>query len=652
MIINHNLMANNAIRNMNINSANASKSMQKLSSGLRINTAADDAAGLAISEKMRGQIRGLNQASSNAQDGISLVQTAEGALNETTSILQRMRELAVQSSNDTATDSDRGAMQKEVGQLKSEIDRIANTTQFNTKTLLNGDLAAGTVAQGTKLSSVNTTIGATATAGAAVGFDSYSFSSDMSLSIKIGAGAAQNITIAKGNYNETQLASAIQTAAIAAGATGDTSVTFNAGKLEISSATAATTGAATNLKIEAGAAGVTANDTTLNDYVNGGAGAVEMVNAAAAVDATNADQGQNALEVKSGSDTLTVSTGNVSAQTVSVADGVYSGSQLAQAINTGIANNAQLKGNATATFNATTNKLTMASTDNSSITVAGSGTAADLTRTTGYTTSATSLSATDTTTALLTNLEDGDKNSFGVSSGSVITINGDINGSAITAKTLTVDATSTIADLAQSVATAFNLPTSSVSIDATKGTIKIVGQDGTANAISNVKLTADDGTSAHNPLTLFNNKFSSMQETQQAQNTHVDSSLVFQIGANEGQTMKVDINKMDVEALALSSIDISTQQGAETATSVIDNATAAVSEERAKLGAFQNRLEHSINNLGTSSENLTSAESRIRDVDMASEMSNFSKNNILSQAAQAMLAQANNQPQQVLQLLR
>ena len=142
MIINHNLAANNAIRNANVNSTNASKSMQKLSSGLRINSAADDAAGLAISEKMRGQIRGLDQASSNAQDGISLSQTAEGALNETSSILQRMRELSVQGSTDTNTSTDRGNIQDEMDQLTNEIDRIANTTQFNTKNLLDGSMGS------------------------------------------------------------------------------------------------------------------------------------------------------------------------------------------------------------------------------------------------------------------------------------------------------------------------------------------------------------------------------------------------------------------------------------------------------------------------------------------------------------------------------
>lgn len=136
MIINNNMNAMNAHRNMGMNINQNGNSMEKLSSGLRINRAGDDAAGLAISEKMRGQIRGLDMASKNAQDGISLIQTAEGALNETHAILQRMRELTVQAANDTNTDDDRGQLQLEVEQLIEEIDRIAETTEFNTMKLL------------------------------------------------------------------------------------------------------------------------------------------------------------------------------------------------------------------------------------------------------------------------------------------------------------------------------------------------------------------------------------------------------------------------------------------------------------------------------------------------------------------------------------
>lgn len=142
MIINHNLMAMNTHRQLGINNTATSKSMEKLSSGFRINRAGDDAAGLAISEKMRGQIRGLKQAMRNAQDGISLIQTAEGALSETHAILQRMRELAVQAATDTNTMTDRKELQKEINQLLDEIDRIGKNTEFNTQKLLDGTYSA------------------------------------------------------------------------------------------------------------------------------------------------------------------------------------------------------------------------------------------------------------------------------------------------------------------------------------------------------------------------------------------------------------------------------------------------------------------------------------------------------------------------------
>ncbi|RSD25198.1 flagellin Hag [Mesobacillus subterraneus] len=145
MRINHNIAALNTHRQLSSANGAQAKSMEKLASGLRINRAGDDAAGLAISEKMRGQIRGLDQAARNAQDGISLIQTAEGALNETHSILQRVRELAVQSSNDTNTNDDRGELQKEVAELLKEVDRIATTTEFNTQKLLDGSDADGKV---------------------------------------------------------------------------------------------------------------------------------------------------------------------------------------------------------------------------------------------------------------------------------------------------------------------------------------------------------------------------------------------------------------------------------------------------------------------------------------------------------------------------
>ena len=398
MIINHNLMANNALRNMSINSNNSSKAMEKLSSGLRINRAGDDAAGLAISEKMRGQINGLNQASTNAQDSISLIQTAEGALNETHSILQRMRTLAVQSSNDTNTTSDRTAIQNEINQLADEIDRIGNTTEFNTKKLLNGDVVG-----------VNDKIDGTAVV----------------------------------NNNSS----------------------------------------------------------------------IKTINVEATVGSAIAASG-----ILNGAVTITL---------VSLGDG------------------------ATAVYD-------VRGTD-------GTDVSSDLTAT---------------------------------ATGSSFTLS-----SALTGATGGFVATADMSQMkvGESITVVFN---------------------------------------KHEDATSDGSK-----------------SITAQIGANSGQTMQIGINDMRSEALGIKTsagiaLKVDNKYAANSAISTIQNALEKVSAERSKLGAYQNRLEHTINNLGTSSENLTSAESRIRDVNMASEMSEYSKNNILSQAAQAMLAQANQQPQQVLQLLR
>ena len=185
MRIQHNIAALNTHRNLGMNQAASAKNLEKLSSGYKINRAGDDAAGLAISEKMRGQISGLNMASKNAQDGISLIQTAEGALNETHSILQRMRELAVQSANDTNVTSDREALQLEINSLAKEITRISTDTEFNTQKLLTGSFG-GKITSGADFDINNAT-----TAGGKV--------------FHIGANSSQNIKLSIGNMSATAL---------------------------------------------------------------------------------------------------------------------------------------------------------------------------------------------------------------------------------------------------------------------------------------------------------------------------------------------------------------------------------------------------------------------------------------------------------------
>jgi flagellin len=176
MVVQHNLQAMNANRQLGITTGLQSKSTEKLSSGYKINRAADDAAGLSISEKMRSQIRGLNKASDNAQDGISLVQTAEGALNEVHSMLQRMNELATQAANDTNTTADRTAIQNEVNQLVSEIDRVASTTQFNTQNLLDGNFTGKSLQVGA-LSGQTIQVSITAMDASSIGLTSTSVAS-------------------------------------------------------------------------------------------------------------------------------------------------------------------------------------------------------------------------------------------------------------------------------------------------------------------------------------------------------------------------------------------------------------------------------------------------------------------------------------------
>jgi len=454
MRINNNLMAMNTHRQLGMGQANGAKSMEKLSSGFRINRAGDDAAGLSISEKMRGQIRGLNQASRNAQDGISLIQTAEGALNETHAILQRMRELAVQSANDTNNVTDRGEIQKEIDQLKSEVTRISTATEFNTKKLLNGDMGK-TAQQG---------------AGAAVYTGLQATGADLT----------------SGSYSLDLVAAGTDTFTVTSGATAVTAATI-------------------------------AGDIT----VQGGA------------------------QIKYGSYTL-----NVSNHDGTTADFELIGPDGKTTVMTGQADDAALNiGGLSFAFN----------TEN----VTGNGTVKfDLT-----------------------------------SNGLEIDLSGDktVNNSAITAY---AGGTLNVGGFEFEVLTNH-------------------GANGNAKAI-NV----------------------------------IDKSVKFQIGANEDQNTSLSINNMSASALGVNSIDVTTQAGADSAITTIQTAIEKVSAERSKLGANQNRLEHTIKNLDTSSENLQASESRIRDVDMAKEMMEFTKNNILQQAAQAMLAQANQAPQGVLQLLR
>lgn len=666
MIINHNLASLNTLNSLSKNEKSTQSSLAKLSSGLRINTAADDAAGLAISEKMRGQIRGLDQAKSNSENGISLVQTAEGALSETTSILQRMRELAVQASNDTSTDSDRVACQKEVSQLKSEIDRISSTTQFNTKNLLDGTLEGNKVAQGTIMNSIK--MDATATQGVTTGKQAVAASASTPVNIATGVndniglavdgGSAVTIAVAQGQYtSNADLVSAINSGIGKSSLAGKVTAELdNSNKVVFVSTS---TGTSSGVIVSDPVAAKTAR--TAMGYNNGTA-STSSVQYKTVTDAAMT-AGSNSIQISLGSKSYTVDLTNYG---LSATDnfGGHGGTNLTNSIKAlqsafddkfGKGAVTVADGTAAGEF-----KLTSDIGDASLTTSGGPTVTAGTTPATafaignsfdaGTALTGSASAATAAASTKLVSLGDGSQNNLGLKSGNQINISVIVGGQTKTS-TLAVTGTTTLQNLADAVRDTIG-GAASISIG-TDGKIAITGQNGLSNAVSNLKLTAQVSATDKTAITgNFASKVSSFSETQSAQDSHVDSSLIFQIGANQDQTMNVSISKVNVQSLSLSSVDVSTQAAAESAITVVDNAINTVSAERAKLGAYQNRLDHTINNLTTTSQNMSSAESRIRDVDMANEMATYQKNSVLQQAAQAMLAQANQQPQQVLKLLQ
>lgn len=491
MRINNNVQALNTYNRLTINNDSLSKSLEKLSSGLRINRAGDDAAGLAISEKMRAQIRGLTQAQRNAQDGISLIQTAEGALNEVHSILQRMRELAVQAANDTATQTDRQEIQKEVDQLAKEITRISNTTEFNTKNLLAG------------------------------GFNA---------TFHIGANKDQNLTLSISAMDAYSLG-------VAGSLTTTTFTGTNTGITSISTESDSVNG----LYVVAKATSPSTTTVTKTNS-NGGAGTVSGIY-----------------------------TGSVDKSFMVKITGVDGSGKVTSAqysIDGGLSWN-----NAAVDVSGTDGVVTLTDGLKLQITTNANNASDDLyifTAQAGYIT-------------------------FGLNTAS----GGSGTWIGSTVKAYNNQSSVVIGDTGREVTVNFNYTTV-----ATKVGTSYAGDQITQTVVaSTAAVVAADGS--------------------------VTTAAVTQKGIN-----------------------VSSQSNANAAISVIQSAIEKVSAERSKLGALQNRLEHTINNLGTASENLTAAESRIRDVDMAKEMMNYTKNNILMQAATAMLAQANQLPQAVLQLLR
>jgi flagellin len=582
MIINHNVPALNTHRQLSINTANTNKNIEKLSSGLRINRAGDDAAGLAISEKMRGQIRGLDQASRNAQDGISLIQTAEGALNETHSILQRMREISNQSANGTNTDSDRAALQDEMNQLTSEINRIGNTTEFNTQKLLQGDGKANLA----KTGAVETA--------------------------KLTNGAAATTTEAK--QTDAITTAFVDTDTLAYTISGQTlTVTFSE-NTDLTSGSKLDTTSVTDTAATVGISTVTGSESAASDQMDSAAAALQAM-----ID-------QN--EILKGNYTVKSSGGSIVIEAVK--GGKFEGAA-------GTISEATVTGTGETTTSAAATGTVVTGTSTAAVKASGS----------------IDFSAVTTDAALKALVGKG----FSIGDQQVEFYNaseGAYKGNGIGVAIDTALSATANKDQALAKAIADTVASKAEGVTVTNATGSAV-----------VTVTAATGGVEGNNIEI---KDGGIQET---------FKTSFQIGANSGQSMSLEISDMRSKALGITgkagdagftktntvtngtddvkneaALNISTREDAAKALDILDKATATVSSERSKLGAVQNRLEHTINNLGTASENLTAAESRIRDVDMAKEMMEQTKNNILAQAAQAMLAQANQQPQGVLQLLR
>ena len=543
MVVQHNMQAMNANRMLNVTTSTQSKSTEKLSSGYKINRAADDAAGLTISEKMRKQIKGLDQASTNAEDGVSSVQTAEGALTEVHSMLQRMNELAVQASNGTNSESDRSAIQDEISQLTTEIDRVSETTKFNETYLLKGDENGGKVQN-----TINAHDAGLAGKLTGVGTGTATFTANALT-------AGSKVTIAGKEYtiDDTTVGGTVEDFKLKAG------------------------NAATNF----GVVGKTAA-TTEFDLADWGTGGSIQVNGGTAI---------------------------------TVAGGATTAADVLAKINEQLAAGGEFE----ATLDGT--KITITAKEagtKTALTVTGNvktGTAVNATTTDGEDDGYIAFKDEDEMKAALAEgkeIKKGDANTDPADDDYEALIGG--NNGKIT----------------------------------TTNAYKLMARE--LEAASNI------GTDDDKKATVVNNNNGTFTITEGKAETAAKLSFSLHVGADADMTNKisVDIESMSAAGLGIKDLNVKDNSG-KSATYAIDaiaDAVAKVSAQRSALGAVQNRLEHTIANVDNVVENTTSAESRIRDTDMAEEMVNYSKNNILAQAGQSMLAQANQSNQGVLSLLQ
>ena len=628
MVVQHNLSAMNANRMLGITQGTLSKSTEKLSSGYKVNRAADDAAGLAISEKMRKQIRGLNQASANAEDGISAVQTAEGALTEVHDMLQRMNELANKAANGTNSEADRQTIQDEISQLTTEIDRVAETTKFNETYLLKGDGTKGTKTleahdAGLKGKLVDN------------GNGKSTFTAD---SIKVGS----NVSIGGTTYEIVDSArtsdfTSIKDETLAKGSTvtqdGVTYTVATAGKANDSTIKLKDAdGNDVSITIKEGATYTTSLGVTTtlvgdsNTSLDTGVGK----STTAGVWATNG----------------TAVTNWAAGDKIVDKDGV----EYTYVAANGTAPDGSVVGG-TAGFYKSEGALT---TDTPHTVTAGDKYTVKLTGETGY-----------VENKGITTVEDMQQYIRGIADGKEVTIKDNISGAAkkytigVSTKedgtAYTADDVAALITGGQYVSDNVNNKTYYAVPEASDGKTQISMQQAYKMMEKELKAASDIGAD-EGTLSKVVHKGNGEFEITQAK-VEIDNELSFalHVGADADMTNKISvgIQTMSSAGLGVKNLNVADDSGkaATYAIDAISDAIEKVSKQRSLLGAVQNRLEHTIKNLDNVAENTTSAESAIRDTDMATEMVKYSNANILAQAGQSMLAQANQSNQGVLSLL-
>ncbi len=738
--INQNVLALNTYSSVSQTASRLEKSIQKLSSGMRINSAADDAAGLAISEKMRRQIKGLNRAVLNAQDGISMIQTAEGALNESTSILQRMRELAIQSSNDTLTSNDRLEIQKEVNQLKDDLNRISRNTEFNTKKLLDGsqtalissssgvvkglvngdvqasggdydvsmELISGGIAemQRSQIFSLNdgtSTIadGSTQLQSIAQFYDSngvFALATPQTLTLNGNGNTAtlqldgqmtlDNLAAALQNALVSDSGLAIDNSRVATVNTSQTGVANLGGYVQI---TSGSIGSAGSLSVSSDqkvldALGFSISRESVENQVKvslrdsfGNVRSVSTEGNVAASLLSGIDvkfdsqaaqiagvQGlEQGINITAGGDVV-ISAGT-SDITINFAAGLWSMDALARHVN----NEIETAGTLTGLSASVVEGELRISYERP---VSASSTVANTVKIMSFTNDMDKLGLiVGTYSGFVDGNKDVDSLEWGMSQfnataavGATIDIEID-DGMTTATLTLTMQTDVAVADMISFVDMQTDLEgqfqtlTIALRIDQVGSTIAFtstrLGTHHNNAAAAYTSVVTLNFTGAAGDEAFLSDKLGISEGTAKGTGDNnfrlhvVAGGSQFQIGADEGQNMNINIANMSAEALGVEDIDMTTVDKAQAALARINKAIDTVSSERSKLGSFQNRLEYAINNLQNTSTNLTSAESRIRDTDMATEMIEFTRNQIVSQSGTAMLSQANMVPQGVLQLL-